>query len=378
MKADVLVGARRYVFLGTFVALVTVAWPCGGSCAEVPDTRPTAQGEAQLQERQRLWQESQRLKADGKTGEAVELIKRVLAIDRELAASRPAELADTLERLASLQMLEEDFLAAREAAAECLELRTKLFGDKHYKVTDTRSVLAAVELLGRLTKHQFQELVQATWRFEQVYHLLRRARYAEAVPFAKRALRIHRAILGEQHPRYAVSLNRVGSLYKATGDYAQAEWYYRQALEIRKKALGEEHPAFASSLNDLGLLYENMGDHARAEPHFQQALVIWKKVLGEEHPDYATGLNNLGRLYISMGAYARAERCFDQALEIRKKAQGEEHPDYATSLNDLGLLYESMGDYARAEPHLQQALVIWKKVLGEDHPNYATSLSSLG
>ena len=67
------------------------------------------------------------------------------------------------------------------------------------------------------------------------------------------------AVLGENHPDYAISLNNLARLYKAMGDYAKAEPLYRQALEIRKRVLGENHPDYANSLNNLAMLYQAHG-----------------------------------------------------------------------------------------------------------------------
>jgi tetratricopeptide (TPR) repeat protein len=76
----------------------------------------------------------------------------------------------------------------------------------------------------------------------------------------KESLEVYKKALGEEHPRYAKSLNSLGALYYEMGDYKSAELYYKQALEIQKKALGQEHPDVASSLNNLGALYYKMGD----------------------------------------------------------------------------------------------------------------------
>ena len=202
--------------------------------------------------------------------------------------------------------------------------------------------------------------------------------YSKAEQYLLEALSIHKSVLGESHPDYAMSLGHLGSLYITMGDYSKAEQYLLEALSIHKSVLGETHPDYAISLNNLGVLYSNMGDYSKAESYHLEALSIHKSVLGESHPDYATSLNNLGLLYSDMGDYSKAEPYYLEALSIRNSVLGESHPNYAISLGNLGGLYLNMGDYSKAEQYLLEALSIHNSVLGESHPDYVISLNNLG
>ncbi|MEZ6120517.1 MAG: tetratricopeptide repeat protein [Pirellulaceae bacterium] len=124
-----------------------------------------------------------------------------------------------------------------------------------------------------------------------------------------------------------------------------------------ERRLGEQHPDYAQSLDKLASLYVAQADFARAEPLSNRH---WRSEerLGEQHPSYATSLDNLAQLYQAQADYARAEPLLKQALEIRKAALGEQHPSYVQSLNNLAMLYQYQADYARAEPLLKQALEI--------------------
>jgi CHAT domain-containing protein/Tfp pilus assembly protein PilF len=202
--------------------------------------------------------------------------------------------------------------------------------------------------------------------------------YAKAEPLYVQAMEIRRGSVGEEHPRYATSLNNLASLYQSMGEYAKAELLYVQALKIRKRVLGEEHPDYARSLNNLAGLYEAMGEYAKGEPLFVQATQIQKRVMGEEHLSHAWSLNNLGALYVSMGQYAKAAPLCVKATDIEKLVLGEEHPAYATSLNNLGMLYKHMGNCTKAESLYLQSMEICKRALGEEHHRYAVSMNNLG
>jgi hypothetical protein len=212
---------------------------------------------------------------------------------------------------------------------------------------------------------------------EIAYYFYERAQYADAEPLSRKAMKIRRTALGEQHPDYVASLNNLASLYRAMGRHSEADLLLRQAMEIRRTVLGEQHPNYAASLNNLASLYRAMGRHAEAEPLLSQATEIRRTALGELHPDYAASLNNLASLYRAMGRDAEAEPLLRQAMEIRRSALGEQHPDYAASLNSLAMLYESTGRHAEAEPLLVRSVEIRRTVLGEQHPDYAASLNNL-
>ena len=62
---------------------------------------------------------------------------------------------------------------------------------------------------------------------DQVVRLYGQGKYAEAIPFAKRALEIRVGLLGEKHPDTAESYNNLGELYRVIGDYGKAEPLYR-------------------------------------------------------------------------------------------------------------------------------------------------------
>ena len=202
-------------------------------------------------------------------------------------------------------------------------------------------------------------------------------RYEEAEPLYLQAIEIRRAVLGEDHSDFGRSLDNLAGLYGSQGRYEEAEPLYLQAIEISRAVLGENHPDFATSLDNLAGLYESQGRYAEAEPLYLQAIEISRAVLDENHPDFATSLNNLALLYKSQGRYAEAEPLYLQAIEISRAVLGENHPDFATSLNNLAGLYASQGRYDEAEPLSLQAMEIRRAVLGENHPSFATSLNNL-
>ena len=73
-------------------------------------------------------------------------------------------------------------------------------------------------------------------------------------------------------------------LYRSTGNLVTAKTLHIQAMEILRTTVGETDPRFATSLNNLGSLYYSLGQPKSAEPLLQQAMEIRGSVLGKQHP----------------------------------------------------------------------------------------------
>jgi len=354
------------------------AWAQGQPPGPVPAPRlPEAERARQLQERDQIRAEVMKLAQSGKLDEAAALLVKELAATREIRGELHEDVVASLQMLARLQEARENWAAARKALTEVLAIRQRQPDQQDWRIADARRAVVVLDRRAALDRAQRQRLQEADRLTRLMASLFRQGKYAEGIDPCREAIEIQGALLGENHPDYATSLNNLAMLYKAMGDYAKAEPLFRQALEITRKALGENHPDCATSLNNLALLYKAMGDYEGAEPLYRNALEIYKRALGQIHPNYAGSVNNLAELYRAMGDYAKAEPLSRNAVEITKRALGEKHPGYAISLNNLGLLYKDMGDYANAEPLLRQALEIHKRLLGEKHPDYATSLNNL-
>jgi Tfp pilus assembly protein PilF len=67
----------------------------------------------------------------------------------------------------------------------------------------------------------------------------------------ERALAVHEARLGPDHPETAISLHGLGTVLYAQGDLDTARRLYERALHIRETRLGAEHPDTQRSRRDL-------------------------------------------------------------------------------------------------------------------------------
>lgn len=202
-------------------------------------------------------------------------------------------------------------------------------------------------------------------------------RYAEAEPLFKRVLDIDEKLLGPNHLEVAMILNNLGILYTAQGRYEEAEPLHERALAIREEVFGPDSQPAAQSLGNLARLYNKMGRSEQAEQHYMRALEIYETTLGLSHHRTIWTLNNLAELYKMQGEYAKALPIYQRLVASRESALGSEHIGVANSLIDLAELNEKQGQYNKASPLYKRALAIREKSLGSKNPHVALALNYL-
>lgn len=209
-------------------------------------------------------------------------------------------------------------------------------------------------------------------------YLQEHASYSLAKPLHEEALRIHRHLLGPEHPVVAASLASLGQIALDQGNYAEAEEISREALRIREQQLGPEHPDVAQSLNNLAGLFYEQGKYKEAEALYQRALQIQGPQLGTNHHQVAVSLHNLANISHMRGAYEESASLYRRALAVWEDQLGADHPLVAHPLTNLANIARDLGRLEEAEPLYQRALSIWERHLGADHPLVAQPLTGLG
>src|SRR5262245_34856177 len=118
----------------------------------------TAEQQEDLKERARVLKEVNQLVQAGKKAEAVSLWEQELARARRVFGPFHEEVDKTARALAQLYELREDFPAAETAREQVLTIRLKLYGAKHWRVTDARLDLEDVKRLAQLKATDRQQL----------------------------------------------------------------------------------------------------------------------------------------------------------------------------------------------------------------------------
>jgi CHAT domain-containing protein/tetratricopeptide (TPR) repeat protein len=211
----------------------------------------------------------------------------------------------SLQRLARWREALGQFVKAIRLRQEILRLQERRLGKGHWQTSDARWDLHDSRRRAGMSPEDRAVLLQAQAENRRVEQLYRQGRSREALPSAVKVLVLYRKVLGEGHPRYALSLNNLAVLYRQRGEPGKALPWAREARRLYRQVLGERHPDYASSLNNLAALYQQMGEPGKALPWAGDPLGVLDSFLedgfdslGERHRLQLTAhvLHNLGFL----------------------------------------------------------------------------------
>lgn len=73
---------------------------------------------------------------------------------------------------------------------------------------------------------------------------------------------------------------KIGSLARGMGKAKKAQIAFEEALKIRKAIHGEQHEAVAAILQELGDLMDDLGEYESAMSFYMEALEIRRNRLG--------------------------------------------------------------------------------------------------
>jgi hypothetical protein len=202
-------------------------------------------------------------------------------------------------------------------------------------------------------------------------------RWKEAERLQGLVTRIHKRVLGEDHPSTLTSMLNLAYIYWSLGRQEEAEELEMQVMEMMKRVLGDDHPDTLTSMSNLALTFSSQGRLKEAEELEMKVMEMMKRALGDDHPDTLTSMSNLAFTYWSQGRHKEAEELEVQVIEMRKRVLRDDHPDALMSMSNLACTYLSQGRQEEAEELLLLVMEMMKRVLGEDHPDTLMSMSNL-
>lgn len=214
---------------------------------------------------------------------------------------------------------------------------------------------------------------------ELAQHLWKIGDYKGALPYAKKALEIQLAVLGEEDLVPAGGYNLIGQIHLANGDVSEAFNNFNQALAIQERKLaGKMDMSLARTHNLLGLWHLSHGEVRQAVNYFGEALTLAENLVGENNALTARYANNIGNALRRLNEYEVALPYLQRALAIGEKLYGTEHPDIAMNLNNIALVLHDLGRLVSARPYYERAIAIRRQTLGEEHAETALMISNLG
>jgi tetratricopeptide (TPR) repeat protein len=183
--------------------------------------------------------------------------------------------------------------------------------------------------------------------------------------------------LGENDPRRARVLNKLGVIQARQGKYSEAERQLKHGVAILERAYPAEDADHSTALANLGAVYRMMGQNGPARSAFERALKLAEPCQGEPDLPVAWTLDQFGDLEVSDGNIPAAVYALRRSLSIKERVLGPMDWDVAVTLDRLADLYYKQARYNEAEAELLRVVTIRERLLGWDDPAMAKPLARL-
>lgn len=170
---------------------------------------------------------------------------------------------------------------------------------------------------------------------EQVRKLYQESRLDEAMPIAKRVIKLREKELGSHHYLVGDAVSDLAMLYIAAEDYAEAEGPLKRALGIYERDPDRNAVLIAKILDSLGLLRTLKREYKEAEKLYVRAIAIKEKSLGVNHREFLASLNALADLFVRQRDYKQAELALHRVVQTTGVQLGETSRESGLALERL-------------------------------------------
>jgi DNA-binding SARP family transcriptional activator/predicted ATPase/Tfp pilus assembly protein PilF len=274
---------------------------------------------------------------------------------RKLAGFADSAQVRQQEVTAELRIELADCTAAWEYALSCgnaswvLQMAAPLwdFFDREGRWEEAASMLqAAFQALDEAVPGHRPAIADVARRMSALQ--IRRGRYEAAEQWARRALRLARA-LGDRATIRA-ALHAIGGCRAQVGDMTHARVYFEDSL--RRARADRSNADIASYSNGLATIEKAQGNYERALELYEESLAL-KRQLGEMR-GVAVALHNIGNLHRGREEFAQASRYLEEALQVCE--ENGLLSVRSSCLANLGMTRLQLGDLDRAAHYYARAL----------------------
>lgn len=153
---------------------------------------------------------------------------------------------------------------------------------------------------------------------------LSRRRFAEALPFAQRALSIaQNTSRDDPGESIARSLAMLATIELELGRISDAFAHAQTALTLANETMGVEHPSIAEFEIDFALAASKHGDDTLAREHFARAIAMREAAMGAVDSEVGRALSGLAELELARGNHREAVAAATRAHDISRAATME-------------------------------------------------------
>jgi serine/threonine protein kinase len=186
---------------------------------------------------------------------------------------------------------------------------------------------------------------------------------------------LHRAAtrIGDrfQHqPLVEAAIRRtIGGVYRNLGEHRRAVPQLERAVELHKAHLGPDHPETRGSTYSLAMTYQWSGRRPDAIALFEQILEYRKRTLGPDHVESLNCMDVLAEACEIDGQWPRAKLLLEQVLEKRRAVLGSTHLATVHSMLILAMTNAMLGRLDESFDRYEKALTIYEATVGLEHPS---------
>jgi len=292
---------------------------------------------------------------EGRIPQALKELKRALKLYRASLGDSNPKVAATVDDIASLYMMNGDFVKATAILDEVVKLKAATSGMFNVEVGRTLTQLASAQ--------------QSSGDMEGALKTL------------KKAYSIFTSVSGEDSEETTDSLQKLAHYYMECGDYPRAMSACMGVLNRKKRMLGNADPSLADAYLDLGVCLQQTGDFNKASKCLKLSLTLCFGAKGNTTQDsgkIAHIMHELGTIHQLNGKPKDAVKVFEQELVVRRKMGPDELSQVARTLFHLGTAKYDLSDCIPALADLTEALKIYGNLQDDMGMDFAETLFSTG
>jgi tetratricopeptide (TPR) repeat protein len=176
--------------------------------------------------------------------------------------------------------------------------------------------------------------------------LLQEGRTAEAMEAFQKSLALAERAFGSEHLETAKSVAELGMLHRTHENHAEAQTHLRRALQIHRTVLGVDSPEATDDLHNLAGSLEESGDLAGAMGEYERLLALKERQVGGDREKTAETQLRLALLHMDSGNSSRARDLLAQSTGVLERHGG---PRFILALDTMAAIEEQVGHWEAAK-----------------------------
>jgi tetratricopeptide (TPR) repeat protein len=185
------------------------------------------------------------------------------------------------------------------------------------------------------------------------------------------------ALDGPSCDAVAATCHNLAGLSHARGRYAEAEPWARRAVEIRLRGHVADDPRVLADQVVLAAVLVGQGREREAEPIYAAALSAYERHYGPGHYEVAVCHNGLAACRVAADDADGALRHLREALQIKRAVLGSTHPEVGVLLNNMGVALRNLRRDAEAAAVHREAVPLLEAALPAGHPTLVSCRQNL-